>query len=272
MTRMRGAVTFSSAANKIKMSRQTFATPKEVMLLNISGPTRKQYEQLNMQYVKFLIQKGLTENAFITDAEGNVEAMNPNTLKLPIVSDHFLEFLHDVSKLKDMSTPEAPVLTTPHNTMTKYRSAMKKLYTEREHQFCPDLESKVSIYLKVIEVLIAKEKKKGLRPYHDGKSKLSFSLFVRICQQLCISNIQEGDLVRAFFTTCWNMMARSDTTSSIMLNHLSWDNDHMKIIVPQHKGDQAGNSGELAMTKHVYANPHMPAICSLLSLAIYIVT
>ena len=41
----------------------------------------------------------------------------------------------------------------------------------------------------------------------------------------------------------------------------------MVVKVPQHKGDQTGES--LSMDKHVYANPLEPKICTILSLAVF---
>ena len=54
-----------------------------------------------------------------------------------------------------------------------------------------------------------------------------------------------------------------------MYNHVSWENDSMIIVFPSHKGDKEGRN---ALPKHVYANPAEPAICPILSFAVYIFT
>lgn len=54
-----------------------------------------------------------------------------------------------------------------------------------------------------------------------------------------------------------------------MYNHVSWENDSMIIVFPSHKGDKEGRN---ALPKHVYANPLEPAICPILSFAIYTFT
>ena len=41
----------------------------------------------------------------------------------------------------------------------------------------------------------------------------------------------------------------------------------MVVKVPQHKGDQTGES--LSMDKHVYANPLEPKFCTILSFAVF---
>jgi hypothetical protein len=52
-----------------------------------------------------------------------------------------------------------------------------------------------------------------------------------------------------------------------MLQHFNWVEDAMVLKVPQHKGNQTGES--LSMDKHVYANPLEPKICTILSLAVF---
>ena len=54
-----------------------------------------------------------------------------------------------------------------------------------------------------------------------------------------------------------------------MYNHVSWENGSMIIVFPSHKGNKEGRT---ALPKHVYANPAEPALCSILSFAIYIFT
>ena len=257
---------------------KSYASADDVIKENIEGPTRRQYENLNKQYVRYLIENDLTEGSFVrpdeSDTEGDVPfSMDVDTLKLPVNTTHYLNFIHSVSKLSDNEDPfaSAPV-TTPYNTMAKYRSALRKLYTENNKKFQPALETKLGLYLAVVEKIIAKEKKAGVRAFHDGKNKLSFHLYSRLCVELLTCDTLDADELHCFFTICWNMMARSDTVSSIMLSHLEWDNDHLTIVVPQHKGDQKGTSGEVAMTKHIFANPHNPPICPLLWLSVYVVT
>jgi len=43
-----------------------------------------------------------------------------------------------------------------------------------------------------------------------------------------------------FTILCWNLFARSINVGALMLQHISWENDCMKITLPRHKGDQEG--------------------------------
>ncbi|TXT28995.1 MAG: hypothetical protein FD136_1915 [Chitinophagaceae bacterium] len=51
------------------------------------------------------------------------------------------------------------------------------------------------------------------------------------------------------------------------MHHFTWDNDSLVVQFDKQKGDQTGES---VTPKHVYANPHEPSICPLLSLALLV--
>ena len=69
-----------------------------------------------------------------------------------------------------------------------------------------------------------------------------------------------------FLLLCWNLIARCNSVASIMYDHLSWNQDHLNIVFPSHKGDKEGKT---SIPKAVYANPQCPEICAILALAIY---
>jgi hypothetical protein len=52
-----------------------------------------------------------------------------------------------------------------------------------------------------------------------------------------------------------------------MLQHISWENDSLKIVLPKHKGDQ---EGARIYPKHIFANPLRPEVCPVLALGIYV--
>lgn len=54
---------------------------------------------------------------------------------------------------------------------------------------------------------------------------------------------------------------------NLMVQHISWGNDCLKIVLPKHKGDQEGIR---IYPKHVYANPLRPEICPVLALGLYV--
>ena len=67
---------------------------------------------------------------------------------------------------------------------------------------------------------------------------------------------------------CWNLIARCVSVGSLMFNYVSWENDSL-VVFSSHKGDK---DGKKALPKHVYANTMEPAICPILSFAIYLFT
>ena len=69
-------------------------------------------------------------------------------------------------------------------------------------------------------------------------------------------------------TLSWNMIARSISVGSLMLEHFDWKDDCLNIKVAKSKSDQTGEG--LSNIKHVFANPENPAVCPILSLAVYI--
>jgi hypothetical protein len=68
-----------------------------------------------------------------------------------------------------------------------------------------------------------------------------------------------------FLILQWNLIARTATISSMMMQHIGWEGDALLISTPKHKGDQEGVK---CFARHVYANPSNPAICPVLALAI----
>ncbi|POM67409.1 Hypothetical protein PHPALM_16601 [Phytophthora palmivora] len=62
-------------------------------------------------------------------------------------------------------------------------------------------------------------------------------------------------------------MCRAGNTASIHSGHLSWDGDALAILFGHMKNDHDGTRPRDA--RRVYANPFIPEICPVLSLAIY---
>jgi hypothetical protein len=75
---------------------------------------------------------------------------------------------------------------------------------------------------------------------------------------------------RAFFPgAIWyyaGISSRSINVGALMMQHMDWENDCLKIIICKHKGD--ATSKGLRNMKHVYVNPYNPDVCPILSLAL----
>ncbi len=106
-------------------------------------------------------------------------------------------------------------------------------------------------------------------PIQEGKRPLTFNAY-RYLANVALKSTDFGDGIfsHIFLLLSWNL-TRCISIAGIMLSHVSWTNDSLVIVIPQHKGDQEGKH---CAPKHVYANPVDPLICPVLSLAIYIFT
>jgi hypothetical protein len=48
---------------------------------------------------------------------------------------------------------------------------------------------------------------------------------------------KNGDMFpHLFLILCWNLLARCINVSKIMIQHMSWSQDAMVIVFPEHKG------------------------------------
>ncbi|OWZ09481.1 LOW QUALITY PROTEIN: hypothetical protein PHMEG_00017813 [Phytophthora megakarya] len=101
----------------------------------------------------------------------------------------------------------------------------------------------------------------------EGKEPLSFSVLRYFCATFLKHNDTEFVFAHTFLLLSWNLMCRAGNTASIHSGHLSWDGDVLAILFGHMKNDQDGTRPRDA--RHVYANPFIPEICPVLSLAIY---
>lgn len=106
---------------------------------------------------------------------------------------------------------------------------------------------------------------------YEGKRPISAKGFMLLASfALRSTNNRTGSVYpHAFTILCWNLFARSCNVGSLMLQHISWENDSLKIVLPKHKGDQ---EGARIYPKHVYANPLRPEVCPVLALGIYVLS
>ena len=117
---------------------------------------------------------------------------------------------------------------------------------------------------------VAEKKLNGEMKMKEGMSPITFVGYVFVARQGLQQqkDYNQGTFAHLFLLLCWNLMARSVSVGSIMLQHIMWENDSLLITMPQHKRDQEGNN---CYPKHVYANPENPVLCGTLdgSLALH---
>ena len=166
-------------------------------------------------------------------------------------------------------------ITISHSCMQGYKSALGWYYRERNQELSHTISRWIDDFIKGYKKSIADKKSRGVMCITEGKSPLSFGGFARVCiyfvsfanstTHLTWQLIMFGWL---FMVLCWNLIGRSASVGNIMLQHIDWSEDCLKIKLAKHKGDQTGEG--LGNEKHIYANPLNPSICTILALAVYI--
>lgn len=101
-----------------------------------------------------------------------------------------------------------------------------------------------------------------------GKSPFDFELYRLIAERFLKSGEKQFAFSHLFHVICWNLMCRAGNAVSICWDHLVWENDSLGIFFCHMKNDQTGERPK--DPRHVYANPLIPEICPILSLAIYL--
>ena len=128
--------------------------------------------------------------------------------------------------------------------------------------------------MKGYKKITADKKQREIMKPVEGKSPLSFPGYIRISSfftSLTASAKYSWQLIMfgwLFLVICWNLIGRSNSEGYIMLQHIDWSQDCLRIKLVKHKGDQTGEA--IGSDKHDYANPFNPSICPILVLAIYI--
>jgi hypothetical protein len=97
---------------------------------------------------------------------------------------------------------------------------------------------------------IADKKQRGVMDIKEGRSQLQFSGYVTLAETAAKlqplagkGSWNESLFSWLFIILCWNMMCRSVNCGGIMLQHVTWSNDHLVVTLPKSKKDQSGAEG-----------------------------
>jgi hypothetical protein len=101
----------------------------------------------------------------------------------------------------------------------------------------------------------------------EAKEPLPFEVYHAICKCLLEEGSAESIFGHCFLTTTWNLMCHSRNTVYFHLEHMGWENDAMTVQFAHTKTDREGK--ESGFKHHIYANPEVPEICPILSMARY---
>ena len=152
------------------------------------------------------------------------------------------------------------------SSVTGYKSALKWYYKEKRLTMVPEVNQELNTLLKGYQRRVSQLKLDGRMPVFEGKYHLPFEGY-RVLAALLFRSDRFDEMLFAwpFLVLQWNLIARTATVSSIMMEHIGWEGDALLISTPKHKGDQEGVK---CFARHLYANPSFPAICPVLALAI----
>ena len=104
-----------------------------------------------------------------------------------------------------------------------------------------------------------------------GKKPLLFPFYVALSRWLLDDSSDEASFAHCFLTITWNLMCRSKNTVLIHQKHISWQDDCLTVIFGHTKIDTTGETSA-SRDRHDYANPLLPEICCVTSLARYLVS
>lgn len=132
----------------------------------------------------------------------------------------------------------------------------------------PEVNQQLETLLNGYKRKVSDLKLEGRMPVFEGKYHLTFEGYCILARLLLTSEPFNQMLFGwPYLILQWNLIARTNTVSSMMMEHIGWEADALLISTPKHKGDQEGVK---CFARHVYANPSNPAICPVLALAILI--
>ena len=189
-----------------------------------------------------------------------------NSLKIPIEPKVIMEFMAKVSVVEDKRTKVKRQASV--SVIGSYRSAIAMLYEEQNLKYDVEAVLAFNKFAGGYKRLVADKKLNGEMKIQEGKSPVTFQAYNFVAKEAMKTKGDHslGCFSHLFLILCWTLMARSVSVGTILLDHLSWENDSLLVSTPKHKGDQEGNN---CYPKHVYANPDNPFICPILSLAIH---
>jgi len=247
-----------SASSIIASITETELTGAEKVLGNCVTPkTKKQYKRRIAK-----IQSWYTQMGKIFELP----------LKCEDIVDGFLGSL-----LPSTSDPDSKYQAV--TSIQGYKSAIMWYYIENDQVIDPILDQTLNKFMRGYKRIVADARLDGKMEIFEGKHPLSFAGYKTLASKLMLLTPEfntNGGRINTwnmslfawpFLVLQWNLMGRSVTVSTILYQHVSWQQDCMVLNIPKHKSDQEGAK---CFPRHIYANPLEPSICPILSLAILI--
>ena len=192
-------------------------------------------------------------NAYFTDNLGYA-------LTVPVELAAILGFFGWLIDIKHKEKPAA------FSTVRGYKSALVWFYKEKKAILLPETDQGIETLLNGYKRKVADFKLAGKMPVFEGKHHLTYEGYCKLALALFTAQPFGRTLFGwPYLLLQWNLIARTATVASIMMEHVSWEGDALLISTPKHKGDQ---DGVKCFARHLYANPGNPVICPVLGLAV----
>ena len=151
--------------------------------------------------------------------------------------------------------------TLSYSGLNRFRSAVNfymSVQKIRYEEECALLLSRLFAGIKRREAM---ERNRGERSMQEGKTEMPFELYIWLCEY----SLKKGNLfAHCYLILSWNLCCRTNNTESTVMNNIHWKGDAVCIYFGVPKSDQEGDK---RVPRHIYANPDMPQICPILSLA-----
>jgi hypothetical protein len=228
--------------------------------------TKSQYESK----IKSMIRWFQLHNPQCVDA--NAELILPLSTQSILTYFGYLIDGSENDYSNNMNTNKTPAFSTVRG----HKSALVWYYNEKSVTFDTTTNQTLEKFLQGYKREVSSKKLNGDMEVFEGKHHITFNGYCLLARKFMTiapdklnhTTFNTWNMMLfawPFFVLQWNLMARSATVASIMLQHISWQDDAMIITTPKHKGDQ---EGEKSIPRHVYANPLDPYICPILALAV----
>ena len=263
----------SDTDDEIHVSQNDFcnAIGEETKAMKLAQDTRAQYSRKLLKMKVWMMRNYPDAVEEIDGSNGDAGDATNYRIRVPVEECVLVAFLSHIQLKVDKSTGEyyQPPRFYSFQHVNGFNSAIKHLYRERKVVPSIEVKSALTDTLDGLKRRIAKLKEDGEIPQTEGKQPMSVCGY-RFLADRALKQTQDFGLYifcHTFLLLCWNLIARAVTISSIMYDHISWEEDALTINISRMKNDQEGKHG---YARHVYANPDNPGLCPILSLSILI--
>lgn len=127
----------------------------------------------------------------------------------------------------------APLASKTH--MGGYRSAIVHLYRVNELKMSSYLENMLADHMSGYTKVLSSARLAGQLPPVEGRDALTFAAYETLCWT-AIKGPRDDVVYWAFQTLSWNLAQRSQTIGDLLLEHISWKDDCLSVVIPKHKG------------------------------------